>query len=131
MRQLVYISSAKRQAAIDPEAILAESRRNNAAAGVTGLLFYNGKRFLQALEGDSARIEATFERIRSDDRHHAIVVLSDRSTTAREFGDWAMAYAVAGEDREPLLERITALTAQAVPSVRATFEGFATIRHAG
>lgn len=131
MRQLVYISSIKRHAPVDPEAILAQSRRNNARAGVTGLLFFDGKRFLQALEGEEPLVEDTFQRIRGDGRHHAIVVLSDRITDDREFGEWAMAYAVPGDDQGAMLDRIDVLTARAAPSVRATFEGFATIRRAG
>ena len=45
MRQLVYISSVRKQADVDPAVILAQSRRNNARARVTGLLFFDGKRF--------------------------------------------------------------------------------------
>ena len=48
MRQVVYISSVKPGLTntVDPEAILAVSRRNNARDDISGLLFFNGKRFL-------------------------------------------------------------------------------------
>lgn len=130
MRQLVYISSIKRGAAIDPALLLAQSRRNNARARITGLLFFDGKRFLQALEGDDAQVEATFARIAQDDRHHALVVLSNRAIAAREFGEWAMAYSAPGEENDDALARITRLVANADATVRGTFEGFATVRRA-
>ncbi|MGP7796150.1 BLUF domain-containing protein [Sphingomonas sp. CLY1604] len=130
MRQLVYISSMRRQAAVDPAAILAQSRRNNARARVTGLLFFDGKRFLQALEGDDAQVDATFARIQQDERHHALVVLSNREVETREFGEWAMAFNVPGDGDADMLERVAKLTANADPAVRATFEGFAKVRRA-
>ncbi len=130
MRQLVYISSLKRHAVADPAAILAQSRRNNARARVTGLLFFDGKRFLQALEGDDAAVDATFTRIQQDDRHHALVVLSSREIERREFGEWAMAFDAPGESNGDALARIEKLTAGVDPAVRATFEGFAKVRRA-
>lgn len=130
MRQLVYISSMRRQADVDPATILAQSRRNNAAAGITGLLFFDGKRFLQALEGEEAAVDATFARIQQDERHHALVLLSNRDIAAREFGVWAMAYKAPGEEDAPALDRVAHLTANADPAVRATFEGFAKVRRA-
>ncbi len=130
MRQLVYISSVKRQVKADPAAILAQSRRNNARARVTGFLFFDGKRFLQALEGEDAVVDATFTRIQQDERHHALVILSNREIATREFGEWAMAYSAPGEENGEALARIQRLTANADPVVRATFEGFAKVRRA-
>ncbi|MCU6453510.1 BLUF domain-containing protein [Sphingomonas sp. A2-49] len=127
MRQIVYISSVRRHVPVDPATILSASRRNNARARVTGLLFFDGKRFLQALEGDDAAVDAAFARIQRDERHHALVVLSNRTIAAREFGEWAMAYGAPGEDQAAALAR---LTANADPAVRATFEGFAKVRRA-
>lgn len=130
MRQLVYISSVRKQVDVDPAVILAQSRRNNARARVTGLLFFDGKRFLQALEGDDATVDATFARIQADGRHHALVVLSNRTIETREFGEWAMAYKAPDEEGGDPLDRISALTANADPAVRATFAGFAKVRRA-
>lgn len=130
MRQLVYISSKKRDRDVEPSSILAQSRRNNAASRVTGLLFYDGKRFLQALEGEEAEVDATFARIQRDDRHHALVILSNRTIDAREFGEWTMAYNAPGENNTDAIERIARLTENADATVRATFEGFARVRRA-
>ena len=108
-------------------ALLATSRRNNSRDGVTGLLFFNGKRFLQGIEGEAAAIERTFARIGRDERHHAMVALSDRTVTAREFGDWAMAEGGMGGAAEATLEQVRRLTARAAPDVRALFESYAAL----
>ncbi len=131
MLQLVYVSTATAvSGAGEPETILAVSRANNARDAITGLLYSDGKRFLQALEGPSAAVEAAFARIRSDPRHRAVVVLSRREVSAREFGEWAMAHRGDDADGDAFVARVGQLAAQAAPSVRATFEGFAKLRSA-
>ena len=96
MLQLVYISSSTTRGLEGLDAILATSRRNNARDGITGLLYADGTRFLQALEGEGAAVEAAFARIRTDPRHRGVVVLSRRTIAVREFGPWDMAARHAG-----------------------------------
>ena len=97
MLQIVYISTARQVPdTASLEAILAESRRNNAAAGVTGLLVSGGRRFLQALEGPDAAVLATYARIHADPRHHALVLLGSTHIEARAFGDWSMGFEAGG-----------------------------------
>lgn len=127
MLQLIYISTARTGMAIDLDDILARSRRNNRRDGITGLLQAKGRRFLQALEGEAAQVEAAYARIAADPRHFAMVVLSRRTVASREFGDWAMAVDTGGG---AIVEQVAALVEGAAPNVRATFEGFAAMRAA-
>jgi len=131
--QLIYISTARPGIGMaDVQNILAASRRNNAAHRVSGLLVFNGKRFLQALEGDESAVEAAFARITADDRHRAIVTLSRRAITTREFGDWAMASCGdVDSDQTAMIETIDALVAS-VPdaNTRETFRSFSRIARA-
>lgn len=132
MLQLIYISTAT-PAMREPELtrILSASRRNNAREGISGLLFFNGRRFLQALEGPAAVIETAIARIKADPRHAAIVTLSRREVDTREFGDWAMASLGAGEAAgQAAIDRVDALTANASPNVRAQFTSFARLQSA-
>ena len=127
MRQVVYISSVKPGLvnSIDPETILTTSRRNNTRDNVSGLLFFNGKRFLQALEGDDAAVDATYARIQKDPRHYALVILSMREVVTREFGRWTMAYRAGNTpDGAEAIAQVEQLVSGASPSVRATFESF-------
>ena len=130
MNRLLYISTA-RQAFTDAELtqLLAISRVNNQAVGVTGLLVAGGRRFLQVLEGEDAAVAATFARIRRDPRHFATVVLSDQTVDTRAFGGWAMAYEQGGAaaDRGDVRAQVAALVGPiADPNLRAYFEGFVT-----
>jgi hypothetical protein len=129
MIQLCYISTARPQVSWDTvDEILAVSRRNNASARVTGLLLFNGKRFLQLLEGAAPLVEATYARILKDPRHFAVVKLSERSIDEREFGGWDMAFErFAEEKRDAVSDKIAQLTRTASPSVKALFTSYAAI----
>ena len=110
------------------EAILATSRRNNGRDGVTGLLLAGGRRFLQALEGPSDAVLATYGRICADPRHGALVQLGCRTIEARQFGDWSMAFqhggaAGIGTDLRSAVLRLTASLDD--PNLCAQFQGFA------
>ncbi|HIC80635.1 MAG TPA: BLUF domain-containing protein [Kiloniellaceae bacterium] len=50
----------------DLEAILTAARQSNAAAGITGILLYGDRHFLQCLEGEQQQIEALYDRIAVD-----------------------------------------------------------------
>ena len=74
------------------EGILAASRRNNAAVGVTGALMFNAGCFAQVLEGNRDAVEATFERIQQDERHGDVSVLAFDEVADRAFGEWSMGF---------------------------------------
>lgn len=125
MRQLLYISTATSLAPGDEVAtILVSSRRNNSRDSLSGLLWTDGTRFLQVLEGEAHQVEAAFERIRRDPRHRAVVVLHDREVECRTFGSWSMALL---DDSDG---RISEALVNADPTVRATFEGLVRERRA-
>ena len=130
MLQLVYISSAHPAGTGDVASILQVSRRNNVRDGLSGLLYADGRRFLQVLEGEPEAVETAFARISADPRHRAVVVLSRREIAVREFGDWAMAHRAPGEDADAFIARIDALSGKASPDVQATFASFARLRRA-
>lgn len=97
LRRLVYYSrnrTAGAPEAVDAtiRAILATSRVNNARVGVTGALMFNAGCFAQVLEGPSAAVEATFERIQQDERHGDVSLLAYEAVEARLFTEWSMAY---------------------------------------
>lgn len=130
MRQLLYISTASTGASIEVGAILATSQRNNRRDGVTGLLWTDGYRFLQVLEGGDAAVQGVFDRIRADPRHRAIVVLHDRAIEAREFGAWEMARRGPTDTANDFDARMNRHLESASASVRGTFEGLIAARSA-
>ena len=102
MRYLVYSSQAARPFSEEALAeLLALSRRNNSAAGITGMLLYRAGRFLQAIEGDEAALTKLFERIAADPRHTGIRVLDRGETERPEFPDWSMGFEQLDEAAPP------------------------------
>ena len=126
--RVIYISSTRRvQSNAEIDVILRTSQENNHRDGLTGLLIYDGKRFFQYLEGEEAQVRRTLARIRADERHYALVVLSEKETDRRQFGQWSMAghYMSPRENLEQCVER---LTTGCDPHVAAELRGFATVR---
>jgi hypothetical protein len=122
MRQIVYVSlSSVPDDGADLSAILNQSRHNNAIDGITGLLWSDGKSYLQAIEGPRVSVEACFERIKRDTRHYYITVLSDRPITINEFGSWNMVHRRANEEATQYDTQVRRLLHQASDGVRAHF----------
>jgi hypothetical protein len=72
------------------DGILLQARRNNARDGLTGALVVRRDLYLQLLEGPEAAVQATFARIKRDDRHLAVKILSCEPAEIRLFPDWTM-----------------------------------------
>lgn len=93
MYQIVYVSTATREYGKDElERILAASRRNNSADGVTGMLCYHGGTFFQMLEGERDKVEAVMKRVAADPRHYGVMVLLEQEVSSRDLPDWSMAF---------------------------------------
>lgn len=70
--------------------ILLDARRCNARDGVTGALIVRQDIYLQLLEGPAKLVEATYQRIRRDDRHTDIRAMRRSDIKERLFPEWAM-----------------------------------------
>jgi len=93
LRRLIYISSATgRFGQAELDQILATSRTNNAARGLTGMLLFHDGCFFQVLEGDADTIARTFATISRDARHGGVIILESRAITERGFPQWNMGY---------------------------------------
>ncbi|QCB38563.1 BLUF domain-containing protein [Sphingobium sp. PAMC28499] len=131
MKRLLYISTARSILhAPELDDLLLKAREANSRVGITGLLIVGGRRFLQVLEGADEAIAATYERIRHDPRHFALVKLHDKEVGSRAFGSWAMGFEqvvdAAGSVSGSLEEQVNALVAPiSDPTLRAYFTGFA------
>ncbi len=74
------------------ERIVAVSRVNNSASGITGGLINADSAFAQLLEGPAVAIEDVMRRIKIDPRHADVQVLRTCGITHRQLPDWSMAY---------------------------------------
>ncbi|MEJ2232146.1 MAG: BLUF domain-containing protein [Nitrospirales bacterium] len=100
MIQISYISKAtKAMSQDDLEEILRTSRENNARLGITGMLLYGNKTFVQILEGEEKAVSELVEKIKRDSRHADFQVLKKKTIDRREYADWSMDFKrVSGED---------------------------------
>ncbi len=73
-------------------ALLAKSREKNRRLGVTGLLLYRERNFLQVLEGEEQAVWEIYNKIVEDPRHSSILLYGVRPVTERLFGDWEMGF---------------------------------------
>ena len=72
------------------ERILEQSRANNPAVGVTGLLCVAENLFLQVLEGGRDEVCERFNAIVRDPRHTQVRLLVFEEIERRRFGAWTM-----------------------------------------
>ena len=91
LKALTYTSLASLDlTAADLEDIHRTAVELNALDGITGMLVFNGTRFLQVIEGADTAVDELMERLRRDRRHSAVEVRDERRITTRSFPDWSM-----------------------------------------
>lgn len=65
--------------------------RHNPVNGISGLLAYDSRHFVQVLEGERSAITQTLVRIAADPRHTDFELFSMEEIGTRRFEDWAAA----------------------------------------
>ncbi|MEH3107169.1 MAG: BLUF domain-containing protein [Sphingomonas fennica] len=98
--------------------------------GVTGLLLYDGLRFVQAIEGRQAPIRQLMTNIERDVRHDNVEIASEGEIDRREFGNWSLAFkrVSAGRCSRAFISEVSSNVAHvADPGMRALFIGFAAL----
>ncbi|MCZ2720614.1 BLUF domain-containing protein [Marinomonas sp. 15G1-11] len=93
LTRLIYASTISDELSVEEiKSIVKAARQGNPASGLTGLLYFNRRYFLQCLEGARTEVNDTFHRIQKDKRHKNIVILEYNEITERIFPDWSMGY---------------------------------------
>jgi hypothetical protein len=91
LKTLTYTSRARLDMSDDELNDIQRSARSlNAIDGITGLLLFDGVRFLQLIEGSEDAVDNLAERLRRDRRHSDFEVRDERFSDARSFPDWSM-----------------------------------------
>jgi hypothetical protein len=129
MRQFVYISTATADLSqVDIADILEASARNNPEREITGFLVFNGRNFLQLVEGPEASLLALMADINRDPRHSGVVRLEDNPITDRACKNWTMKRLMLSDNvdtRETSLKQT--LPEALSPQVRRTILNFASL----
>lgn len=72
------------------EDIRAVAEKRNGRDGITGVLYFNGRNFVQMLEGPRTVVTGLMDDIAEDLRHYGVAVLMEGETDRRHFPDWHM-----------------------------------------
>jgi len=91
LKTLTYTSLARLDLRDDELNDIHQTARHlNALDGITGLLLFDGARFLQIIEGSEAAIDNLVDRLRMDKRHSAFEIRDERFVDRRSFSGWSM-----------------------------------------
>lgn len=92
LHAFAYVSTAREGLdAPDLDALLASATTFNRMAGVTGVLMFDGTRFLQYIEGPRDGVASVHARILNARRHGSISELAAGELPSRWFPRWTMA----------------------------------------
>ena len=92
LHAFAYVSMAREGLEVpDLDALLADATTFNRMAGVTGVLMFDGIRFLQYIEGPRDGVESVHARILNARRHGSVSELAAGGLQARWFPRWTMA----------------------------------------
>ncbi|KRG73843.1 F420H2:quinone oxidoreductase [Stenotrophomonas chelatiphaga] len=92
LHAIAYVSQAR--SALSPQeldALLADATAFNRMAGVTGVLMFDGERFLQYLEGPRDGLDSVYGRVLNASIHHGVRQLAAGAVVMRWFPHWTMA----------------------------------------
>ena len=93
MFYLIYVShAADGLKSSDLYDILNKAHEVNANLGISGLLLYKNKRFMQLIEGQEDAVRGLYQKILQDPRHRDLIVLQEDTEPERQFPGWSMAF---------------------------------------
>ncbi len=91
LSNLVYVSARKPNCTpAEIEKILDACNRNNQSVDITGVLLYSDTRFVQYLEGEYKLIFELYDKIKLDDRHKNVILITSGPINERTFPSWQM-----------------------------------------
>ncbi len=128
MRRIVYISTATGMPAAEVDRIVAAAEQGNFERQITGFLIYNGRNFLQLIEGEQAVLMSLMAKLARDPRHSGILRLIDEPITERSCAGWSMHRMRLGSDLAGRRAAIAAeLPGMMSPGSRQLVENFAAL----
>ncbi|MCU0925874.1 MAG: BLUF domain-containing protein [Hydrogenophaga sp.] len=98
LHEIIYVSLATHDMRPDELVkLLDHARQHNARRGITGLLLYHRREFLQLIEGERSAVEALYSAICLDPRHQQVHTLWDGPIETLGFGQWSMGFVAPDE----------------------------------
>jgi Sensors of blue-light using FAD len=115
--RLIYASRAREDVDLaECRRLVSTSQASNALAELTGVLLFNSMTFVQALEGETDKVNALYNKIARDPRHTDIKLLTYGAVSQRLFSQWSMSLVYPNEKRMQSLLAERGLSAPFEPS---------------
>ena len=93
LERLIYQSRASHEfSSLHLFQLLTEARLRNEQLGNTGHLLYSNGLFTQCLQGPPDSLNALWQSLLRDERHHDVLLINRHPVSARRFPDWSMAF---------------------------------------
>lgn len=93
LRAIAYASEAVASLSAERlRGLVSDAVAFNEAADITGVLLFDGHRFLQYLEGPQQGVDAAWRRILDSGSHHSVVELNRGRIGRRQFSHWRMGW---------------------------------------
>jgi hypothetical protein len=108
LARLIYASAVTRP--LDGEGVtrlLAQAWLRNGLTGLTGLLVFDSRHFLQAIEGSPRALSDLYAHLLKDTRHRDLVLLKCGPIAERRFPDWSMGFVPADATHAAMIDRST------------------------
>jgi hypothetical protein len=115
MKRLIYSSNSSENVDFKIVGeILTHAMNRNKEIGITGMMVYDGHRFLQCIEGDETVVDELWQKLTKDTRHHSLYIHGTEFDDKRLFPEWNMGYM---NNRPVIQKMIHSITANDVFSL--------------
>lgn len=109
LTRLIYASRASQRLQHDEVmGLLDQARTANVNRGITGVLYFNRRYFLQLIEGEREEINRLFRSLIADPRHELVTILDYEEIDHREFSQWSMGFVPESSLSRDVLMRFSA-----------------------
>jgi len=93
LSRLIYASAVDDALQADElNRMLEHARHRNGMRGITGMLAFDSRHFLQVIEGSRRALSDLHAALLRDPRHHDVQLLKFARIDARLFPDWSMGF---------------------------------------
>lgn len=108
MKRLIYCSIASEEVDFNSVGgILTQAVAKNNEKGITGMLVYDGEKFLQCIEGDKNEIDELYQKLTNDFRHHTLHLIGEELDERRLFTQWNMGYLNNEKEIKKMMQTVT------------------------
>lgn len=102
LSKIIYVSRSFSPMPLELKDILATSRKNNLAFGISGVLCFLDGIYMQWFEGEDTAVNALYKKIENDPRHTDVKLLVHETISLREHPKWSMALLTWNEETKEI-----------------------------